>query len=587
VEHRLGRPPDHRFALPAGATVVVDEAGMVATPQLLELFDLADRQEWRLALVGDPLQFAAIGRSGMFGHLVDSFGAIELDRVHRFTEPWERDASLALRHGDVDVVARYDEHGRLHGGTAPQMRRAVLAAWWVAEEAGERAAMMAPTNEAVVRLNLAAQYRRLDAGHLDDTGPTLDVGDYTLHVGDRIATRRNDRSLRTNRGQMVRNRDHWTIDAIHPDGSITATGKSGTVRLGADYTAAHVELAYAETTHANQGRTVDRSLLYLDGTTDSRGIYVALTRGRATNEAFVVTEGEQTAADVLAEAVARTWIDTPAITHRAHLQAAADDRPTDRPEPDRGPELLTSHQLRAARQRLHELSTELSRPGIDRIDQRHAKHQLVDLAEQRGRVRARIDQAKATFEAASAVIDAHPGGIDRLLRRKQVNQATIDLGRSRRELSSLRDQVERLGKESTQLHDDLQRRTAIEARRPRLKREQAQLERLLANDRQTRSAHLTGPERDLVVARLGQEPASPAAGCLWHDAAGHIAQHRATFSVTDREPEDLLGPEPRLWDHDPYATSHRAAAVAIDHLDRALGRRKERVLEIESPGLSL
>ncbi len=37
VEHRLDRPPDHRYDLPVGSTVVVDEAAMVSTPSLPSL----------------------------------------------------------------------------------------------------------------------------------------------------------------------------------------------------------------------------------------------------------------------------------------------------------------------------------------------------------------------------------------------------------------------------------------------------------------------------------------------------------------------------------------------------------------------
>ena len=59
---------------------------------------------------------------------------------------------------------------------------------------------------------------------------------------------------------MVRNRARWTITAIHPDGSLTATGRHGTVHLPARYVAEHVELAYATTATAAQGRTVDHAL---------------------------------------------------------------------------------------------------------------------------------------------------------------------------------------------------------------------------------------------------------------------------------------------------------------------------------------
>jgi len=300
VEHRLSRPPDHRYDLPAGATVVVDEAAMVPTPKLAELADLADHQGWQLALVGDPLQFSAVGRSGMFGHLVDCHGAIELDRVRRFVHGWEREASLQLRRGDPDVLAIYDEHGRIHGGSRRQMDTATVAAWWQARARGESAAMMAATNETVVALNHRAQALRAEAGEIELLGPSVVAGAYRLHVGDVIATRQNDRELRTDRGLMVKNRDRWDILAVHRDGSLTVSGRTGQVQLPLEYVAERVELAYGQTSHANQGRTVDRSFLLLDGTADTRGVYVPMTRGRHSNEAFVVIEGEETARDVLA-----------------------------------------------------------------------------------------------------------------------------------------------------------------------------------------------------------------------------------------------------------------------------------------------
>ena len=139
IEHRLDRPPDHRYDLPAGATLIVDEAGMTSTPKLAELAVLADRKRWRMVLVGDPMQFSAVGRGGMFGLLVDTYDAVELDRVHRFDNDWERDASLRLRRGDTDVAELYDHHGRLHGGTEHRMRASAITRWWIEREAGRAA----------------------------------------------------------------------------------------------------------------------------------------------------------------------------------------------------------------------------------------------------------------------------------------------------------------------------------------------------------------------------------------------------------------------------------------------------------------
>ena len=82
-----------------------------------------------------------------------------------------------------------------------------------------------------------------------------------------------------------------------------------------------LELGYAQTGHATQGRTVDTALLLIDSHTDSRGIYTAVTRGRDSNHAYVVTEDNQTALDVLTRAITQDWIDQPAVARQAQLGA--------------------------------------------------------------------------------------------------------------------------------------------------------------------------------------------------------------------------------------------------------------------------
>jgi hypothetical protein len=93
---------------------------------------------------------------------------------------------------------------------------------------------------------------------------------------------------------MVRNRAVWTIQHIGDDDSLTVTGKHGTVDLPACYVAEHVELAYARTVMGAQGRNVQGGTTLFDKPTDVRNLYVAMSRGTGTNEAFIVTTGEQT-----------------------------------------------------------------------------------------------------------------------------------------------------------------------------------------------------------------------------------------------------------------------------------------------------
>lgn len=94
----------------------------------------------------------------------------------------------------------------------------------------------------------------------------------------------------------------------------------------------------ARTGAGAQGRTVDVAILYLDGPTDVRNLYVPMTRGRTTNEVFVATTGEQTALDVVAQSIATDWIDRPALARRAELNSTSTDALAARArinEPDR------------------------------------------------------------------------------------------------------------------------------------------------------------------------------------------------------------------------------------------------------------
>jgi len=166
-----GRLPEARYLLPAGTTVLVDEAGMLATPKLADLTALADHLDWRVVLVGDPLQFSAVGRGGMFQHLLDHApdgAAIEhLERVHRFFAEWEADASLRLRRGDVTALDDYDEQGRIHGAhTASDARREVIGRWSELRANGDDVVMLAASNESVTALNRAVQRLRLAAGEV-------------------------------------------------------------------------------------------------------------------------------------------------------------------------------------------------------------------------------------------------------------------------------------------------------------------------------------------------------------------------------------------------------------------------------------
>jgi ATP-dependent exoDNAse (exonuclease V) alpha subunit len=120
-------------------------------------------------------------------------------------------------------------------------------------------------------------------------GPGVELADGTRALpGDQIATRRNDPTLRTTSGERVRNRQIWTVDRVDEHGHLTVTAPDrGTVVLPADYATRHVELGWAVTGYGNQGDTVDIGLAIIEPGTTRNHTYVALTRGREANHAYV------------------------------------------------------------------------------------------------------------------------------------------------------------------------------------------------------------------------------------------------------------------------------------------------------------
>jgi conjugative relaxase-like TrwC/TraI family protein len=520
TEHDLRRPPDHRYNLPTGATIIVDEAAMVPTDRLDALASLADGKGWRVVLVGDPMQFSAVGRGGMFAHLVDTHGSIELDRVQRFTHPWEREASLRLRRGDPSVADLYDAHRRLHGGTQTRMRAEAIDAWWHHRHTGQSVVLAAPTNETIFELNIAAQQRRIDTGDLNTAGRSVDVGGQELWAGDEIVTRRNHRQLHTDQGLMIRNRDHWTIETVHRGGDLTVHGHSGTVQLPADYVQAHVELGYAHTSHATQGRTVNHSILVLDQPTDVRGLYVPLTRGRDTNHAYITTTAEHTAVDIFAESAARSWIDQPALARQAELAGANPHRPG----------TLPGHELRD----LYTQQADIT-GTLDRIDQdlRWLPNERRMLQGDRADAVDWLEREQRQLERAQQYLARH----DRVLHRRGhhtgITNAHHTIEHLPERIRELQAKIDGLDDKLNSIDQQLAAAHNLNTRRPTLETRLADISARLDDDANIRTRQLRSGAPGRITDTLGVRPTGGEVARAWDHAAGRLDQHHTAHYLTN------------------------------------------------------
>lgn len=302
-----------------GDIVVMDEAGMVGSLTLARMLSEAKSAGARLVMVGDRAQLQAVKeRSGLYSLLADSLpNTTRLNTVHRQRDRAEAAATLGLRASADDEqrdrsIDWYVRNGRIQAGDQHSMMDAAYGQWQTANDRGRSAAILCNTWETADGIAAAAQKHRLERGqvthrvtvplgHLDpDTGETLSAeGHRRAGVGDYVQTLRNDYRLRTTGGDSVRNGYTWRVEKI-------VTGSEGDAsnvllqRLGseddperawvpASYLSESGRLGYALTVHNAQGATVDEGVALLDGQTTGGDLaYVAMTRGRASNHAYIV-----------------------------------------------------------------------------------------------------------------------------------------------------------------------------------------------------------------------------------------------------------------------------------------------------------
>ncbi|MBT2418007.1 relaxase domain-containing protein [Streptomyces sp. ISL-22] len=296
MSERQGGP---QWSPAPGQIVIVDEAGQASTPDLLALSRQVESAGGRLLLVGDPRQLGSPGVGGALELVEADAGAQYLTEVRRFRDAdkrirgWEVEAAAALSRGEAEAsFDAYAQRGRIVHGGASHMIDALYEAWRRDRDDGLSAIMIASNNGLVAQLNARARDDLIARGEVDTAAEAALADGNRAGAGDRVVTRANDRRLRTHDGrQWVRNGDTWTVEAVEEDGAVTArhdrTGRL--ITLPADYVGAGVELGYAITKDRAQGVTVDAGHALFDASLDRNGAYPALTRGRYTNHAYLVT----------------------------------------------------------------------------------------------------------------------------------------------------------------------------------------------------------------------------------------------------------------------------------------------------------
>jgi ATP-dependent exoDNAse (exonuclease V) alpha subunit len=300
----LGHLKDRRGArgpvkLSSGDLIVMDEASMISSPDFADIIDYAARAGAKVAVALDHQQLQAVESGGGASLVTRKQGYVQLPEPVRFSEQWERSASLGLREGKVAALADYAEHGRIRAGTAEDILEAAAQAYVAHTLDGKDSLLIARSHE--LRREACRRVRD-DLQHLGlvaRDAPSIQIADgQRATVGDLIVCTDNDQSVDAGDGKTLANTHVLRIETINPEGPIVRRMLEADPQTQAPRWTAETflfrsyqtaELGYAVTEHAAQGRTVGATRTIVSPGDDRQGTYVGATRGTSGNVLMVIT----------------------------------------------------------------------------------------------------------------------------------------------------------------------------------------------------------------------------------------------------------------------------------------------------------
>jgi hypothetical protein len=300
----LGHLPGQRGArgpveLRSGDLVVMDEASMVANPDMADVIAQAAASDAKVILAGDTQQLQAVENGGGLSLLAEALGFVQLAEPVRFRAGWEQAASLRLRDGDTSVLAEYDQHARITGGEPEQMMDAAAAHYLALALDGTDVLLMAADHALRRELSRRIRDELIRLGIVADRHAVRIADGAVASPGDLIICTRNDHTIEAGEpGRALANGDLVRIEAVTSAGLVVRRALDADPQAGQrrwtdrTFVYAHygeAELGYAVTDHVAQSRTVHTGLAVIAGTEDRQHAYVALTRGTDTNMAYVFT----------------------------------------------------------------------------------------------------------------------------------------------------------------------------------------------------------------------------------------------------------------------------------------------------------
>lgn len=298
----LGKGNTERFK---DSVVVVDEAGLMATPDVLELVSAAHSAGAKLVLVGEQEQLDAITHGGSLRYLSQRQGCARINTIRRQREIWAKTLVNDLRSGNAEAaLSTLQGKGLLHiNDTAHDTRKALVNQWAAYTKANpeKQSLVMAQRWKDVKPLNDLMRKVYQQRGLLGNENIITEcvVSNQTLHfafsTGERVRLTKNDYTRNFTNGQQG---TVTGVTQLKDDVRLTIALDDGrTVNIKqSDYcdeeNRFHVIQAYASTVYSAQGATIDGdTFTYYSTAMDRAASYVA--GSRAKDKAWFFANGQE------------------------------------------------------------------------------------------------------------------------------------------------------------------------------------------------------------------------------------------------------------------------------------------------------
>lgn len=259
--------------------IVVDEAGMVGSRQMEELFSFVEKAGARIRLVGDAKQLHAVEFGNAFENVTARVKPAALTEIMRQKDggAWMCQASEKLAvHNIAAAVEDYSQHGMVHQHKTHDAAKQALVDAWNADRLtspDKSQIVLTGTNRERSEMNAIMRTKMQESGDLGaETAIKTESGSIKIAEGERIIFLKNEyQELDVRNGSMgtVEKIDGQNLSVRLQDGRLVTVNPE---RYG------YIDYGYALTVHKSQGMTVHRAYSLASPGMRAENAYVAWTR---------------------------------------------------------------------------------------------------------------------------------------------------------------------------------------------------------------------------------------------------------------------------------------------------------------------